>query len=104
MARTRCSGSSSGEPSIQGIGSVHPANRAVGLRLQAQQSLPHVTFTPKTFVPLPKRWVIERTNAWNDRPRRLAKDQERTIASSTAWLWFAEGRRLLRRVATVVAG
>ena len=23
------------------------------------------------FVPLPKRWVVERTHAWNERARRL---------------------------------
>lgn len=77
----------------------HPANRSVGRRLQGQEMLPLPVFAPKTFVPLPKRWVVERTNAWNDRPRRLAKDQDRTLLSSTAWIWFAEGRRLLRRLA-----
>jgi transposase len=29
------------------------------------------------FVLLPKRWVIERTNAWAARFRRLARDHER---------------------------
>lgn len=77
----------------------HPANRSVGARVQPQQVLPLAFFAPKTFVPLPKRWVIERTNAWNDRPRRLAKDHDRTLQSATAWIWFAEGRRLLHRFA-----
>lgn len=77
----------------------HPGNRSVGRRVQGQQELPLLEVSTKSFVPLPKRWVIERTNAWNDRPRRLAKDQERTMTSSAAWVWFAEGRRLLRRVA-----
>lgn len=76
----------------------HPANRSVGRLVKAQQVLPLPVFAPKTFVPLPKRWVIERTNAWNDRPRRLVKDQDRTLVSSTAWIWFTEGRRLLRRL------
>ena len=80
----------------------HPGNRAVGRRVQPQQSLPLPEFASKTFVPLPKRWVIERTNAWNDRPRRQAKDQDRTLQSSTAWVWFAEGRRLLRRLASSI--
>ena len=31
----------------------------------------------KGFVLLPKRWVIERTNAWASRFRRLARDHER---------------------------
>lgn len=50
------------------------------------------------FTPLPKRWVIERTNAWNARPRRMAKDQDRNLDVSTAWIWLAEARLLLRRV------
>ena len=54
---------------------------------------------PRGFVVLPKRWVIERTNAWNDRPRRMNEDHDRLPAVSAAWIWLAEGRRLLRRVA-----
>jgi transposase len=41
------------------------------------------------FVVLPRRWVIERTIAWLNRCRRLAKDWEATIASSEAWLLIA---------------
>jgi len=40
----------------------------------------------KGFVPLKKRWVVERTNAWNGRCRRNSKDYERTIASSAAMI------------------
>ena len=36
----------------------------------------------KGFTPLKKRWVVERTNAWNGRYRRNSKDYERTTASS----------------------
>ena len=31
----------------------------------------------KGFTPLAKRWVVERTNAWNGRCRRNSKDYER---------------------------
>src|SRR5262249_6307776 len=40
----------------------------------------------KGFVPLPKRWVVERTNAWNGRARRLSKDYERRTDSSEAMI------------------
>lgn len=75
----------------------HPANRNVGRWHQGQLPL---WDTPTGFVVLPKRWVIERTNAWNDRPRRMNKDHDRNLAVSTAWVWLAEGRRLLRRLTT----
>jgi hypothetical protein len=60
----------------------HPNNRSVGRRVPGQHVLAFISDADKKFVPLPKRWVVERTNAWNDRPRRLAKDQDRTVASS----------------------
>ena len=41
------------------------------------------------FVVLPKRWIVERTFAWLGRDRRLAKDVETLIASSTAMLYLA---------------
>jgi putative transposase len=52
-----------------------------------------------TFKPEPKRWVIERTLAWLGRNRRLAKDYERTIASSEAWFLIAAVNLLSRRLA-----
>jgi len=75
----------------------HPANRNVGRWHDGQLPLWEA---PKGFVVLPKRWVIERTNAWNDRPRRMNKDHDRNLAVSTAWIWLAEGRRLLRKLVT----
>lgn len=75
----------------------HPANRNVGRWVEGQLPLFDV---PQGFVVLPKRWVVERTHAWNDRPRRLAKDHDRSLGVSAAWIWLAEARRLLRRVTT----
>lgn len=51
------------------------------------------------FVPEPKRWVIERTIAWLNRNRRLAKDFEATIASALAWIQVASVQLLVRRLA-----
>lgn len=51
------------------------------------------------FVVLPRRWVVERSFAWLNRCRRLAKDWEATIASSEAWLLIASIRRTVRLVA-----
>lgn len=51
------------------------------------------------FTILPKRWIVERTNAWNDTPRRLAKDHDRLTTVSESWLWLAQSRLLLRRLA-----
>jgi len=53
----------------------------------------------KGFQVLPKRWVIERTNAWISRQRRLARDYERLIASDEAFLYIAMLRLSLRRLA-----
>ena len=47
----------------------------------------------RTFVLLPRRWVMERTFAWLGRNRRLAKDFEKTLESSTAWLFYDQNRR-----------
>ena len=55
--------------------------------------------TAKGFVVLPRRWVVERTLAWLNRNRRLAKDFEQTIASATAWLFIASIQLFTRRIA-----
>ena len=53
----------------------------------------------KGFAPLAKRWVIERTNAWNGRCRRHSKDYERTIESSAAMIQLSNIHLMLRRLA-----
>lgn len=56
--------------------------------------------TAKGFELLPRRWVVERTFGWLGRCRRLAKDWEQSIASSTAWVNIASSRVMIRRLAT----
>lgn len=53
------------------------------------------------FEVLPQRCVVERTLAWLNRNRRLAKDFEQTIASATAWLFIASIQLLTRRAADI---
>jgi transposase len=50
------------------------------------------------FYVLPRRWVVERTFAWLNRNRRLAKDFEVTLASSQAWIYLASVQLLARRL------
>jgi transposase len=50
------------------------------------------------FAVQPRRWVVERFFAWINRNRRLWKDAEATIASTTAFLYAAAAMVLIRRV------
>jgi len=50
------------------------------------------------FTPLEKRWVVERTNAWNGRCRRNSKDYERRIESSAAMIQISNIHLMLRRL------
>src|SRR5947208_923976 len=45
------------------------------------------------------RWVGERTNAWNGRPRRNSKDYERSVESSTAMIQISNINLMLNRLA-----
>jgi transposase len=51
------------------------------------------------FAVLPRRWVVERTLAWLNRNRRLAKDFEASIASARTWVYVASVQLLIRRIA-----
>jgi transposase len=51
------------------------------------------------FVPLPRRWVVERFFGWLAPCRRLARDYEREPAYSEAWVDVAEIHRLLKHLA-----
>lgn len=51
------------------------------------------------FTPLPKRWVVERTNAWNGRCRRNSKDYERRNESSAAMIYISNMHLMTKRLA-----
>jgi transposase len=57
----------------------------------------------KGFEVLPRRWVVERTIAWLNRNRRLAKDFEATIDSALTWLYIASVKLMSRRLAAPTA-
>ena len=50
------------------------------------------------FLVLPKRWIVERTIAWLNRCRRLAKDWECLNRTALAFLRWASVRFMLRRL------
>lgn len=53
------------------------------------------------FTPLPKRWVVERTNAWHGRSRRHSKDYERKPESSAAHIHLSNIQLMLHRLCPV---
>jgi len=52
----------------------------------------------KGFVVLPKRWIVERTIAWLNRCRRLAKDFENLNRNALGFLRLASIRLMLRKL------
>jgi len=50
------------------------------------------------FVVLPKRWIVERTIAWLNRCRRLAKDWECLDRNGLAFLRWASVRLMVRKL------
>ena len=67
--------------------------------------LPHVDVeivkradTTIGFKIVPKRWIIERTIAWLNRCRRLAKDWENLNRKALAFLRLASIRLMLRKL------
>ena len=52
----------------------------------------------KGYVVLPKRWIVERTIAWLNRCRRLAKDFENLTQNALAFVQLASIRLMLRKL------
>jgi putative transposase len=76
----------------------HPGNRSTGTWQPAQQALwPEAV--AKKFVVQARRWVVERTHAWNERSRRLIAHHDRSNWAPTAWVWLTEARILASRLA-----
>ena len=52
----------------------------------------------KAFIPLEKRWVVERTHAWHGRYRCKSKDSERTPQSSATLIYMSNIHVMLRKL------
>ena len=53
---------------------------------------------PTGFTVLPKRWMVERTLAWLNRWRRLAKDFENRLRYALAFVHLASIRVMVRKL------
>jgi len=69
-------------------------------KVRSQLTLEVVTRSDQTkgFVVLPKRWIVERTIAWLNRCRRLAKDFENLTRHALAFVYLASIRLRLRNL------
>jgi len=52
---------------------------------------------PGGFLVQPRRWVVERTNGWINRHRRLVRQYEATLTAHEAFVTISQIRLLLRR-------
>ncbi len=75
---------------------VEQASRETGVRVEVVVSREGPV---RGSVPLPKRWIVERSFAWLGRDRRLAKDYERTTASAESWIHVSTIGLMVRRLA-----
>src|ERR1035437_5018615 len=68
------------------------------IRTQLETEIVRRSDSAKGFVVLPRRWIIERTIAWLNRCRRLAKDWENLNLSGLIFLRLASIRLMLRKL------
>jgi putative transposase len=67
--------------------------------VSGMEPTPATTFGKPGFLPLPRRWVVERSFAWIIRWRRLCRDHEGLPASSEAFIKLSASRRMLSHLA-----
>jgi len=53
----------------------------------------------RTFVVLPRRWVVERTLAWLNRYRILSKEYTHRPEYTESWMYLASIHRMVNRIA-----
>ena len=89
LAKLFADGAYQGPVFREGIAKVRPA-LAIEIVSRSEQV--------KGFVALPKRWIVERTLAWLNRNRRLAKDFENRIRYALAFVHLASIRLMVRKL------
>ncbi len=75
------------------------ANYKIGLKQFLKIDLEIVKRYETGFKILPHRWIVERTFGWLNHYRLLAKEYEKTVASSQSDIYIAMTRLLLKRLA-----
>jgi len=78
---------------------VAAAARELGLTIEVVSPPPG----QRGFQVLPRRWVVERTFAWLERYRRLARDWEAASWSACAFIYIAASNLVARRLARLWA-
>jgi transposase len=89
LAKLFAEGAYRGPQFRQGVAKVRP-QRATEIVTRCEQV--------KGFVALPKRWIVERTLAWLNRNRRLAKDFENRTRYAVAFIHLASIRLMSRKL------
>jgi putative transposase len=78
---------------------VGPQVQAIAKESRIKIEVVKRTDKAKGFIPLPKRWIVERTFGWLSRERRLSKDYERKESSSEAYIYLGMIRLMIRKLA-----
>jgi len=91
LVKLFAAGASQGPPFREGVAQVRP-EPAIELVTRRDQV--------NGFVALPKRWIGERTLAWLNRCRRVAKDFAKRIRSAVAFVHLASMRLMVRKLCT----
>ncbi len=77
----------------------HPWTGIRGVWVKEGMEVDWDKIMPPGFHVLPRRWVVERTNAWITHHRRLSRDFEGTHTSSEAFIYLAMTRIMVARLA-----
>ncbi|MEA2262128.1 MAG: hypothetical protein QOJ51_4953 [Acidobacteriaceae bacterium] len=85
------------EPAYVDQGYTGQASQGAAARHGIQLEVVKHTQAKRGFVPLPRRWVVERSFAWAARFRQLARDYERLSQTLAAFHYFAFACLMLGR-------